>query len=735
MNKLYIFTFLLLICAFHASGQYITVWKTNNDGTSNSNQITIPATGVGYSIAWEEVGNPANNGTAIGTNKYVLTFPSPGTYQVSITPGSGTFTRISFAGQVDYRKLLEVKQWGNIRWASMENAYSGCYDVKITATDAPDLRNVTSMRGMFSSCSSVSTVPGINNWDVSSVTNMSFLFAATSSFNDPLDNWDVSNVTDMTGMFQSSAFNQPIGSWDVGNVTTMYVMFQNAFNFNQPIGSWDVRNVDRMTGMFTDAKSFNQPLNDWDVSEVTYMDGMFLDATTFNQPLDNWDVGNVETINSMFSRATAFNQPIGSWDVSNVIYMRSVFYGATSFNRPLSNWNVGNVIDMSEMFSGAIAFNQPIGNWNVGQVTSMAYMFQQATAFNQPIGSWDVSKVTNMTFMFSTTINFNQPLDGWDVSQVTDMSYMFLGSRDFNQPLNDWDLSQTTTILAMFYLAQSFNQPVNEWNVSGVTDMLGAFYGATAFNQPLTDWTISPGANLTALLSASGMDCVNMTLTLQAWAANTATPDNITFGAQDMTYGSPAATALETLRNTKNWSIEIGDEVDCEALAVSLIGFDAKSANGTVKLEWATASETDNDYFDIERSADVRNWKAIDRIKGAGTVNTARNYATTDSSPLDGRSYYRLKIVDFEGKTEYSNIRVIQMNTTPAPSVYPNPATTSLTLSGKPNGHVKIYSLAGQEVGQIEVKGEKTIISIKDLPVGSYLLKSNDGWNSKFIKQ
>ena len=734
MNKLYIFTFLLLICAFHASGQYITVWKTNNDGTSNSNQITIPATGVGYSIAWEEVGNPANNGTAIGTNKYVLTFPSPGTYQVSITPGSGTFTRISFAGQVDYRKLLEVKQWGNIRWASMENAYSGCYDVKITATDAPDLRNVTSMRGMFSSCSSVSTVPGINNWDVSSVTNMSFLFAATSSFNDPLDNWDVSNVTDMTGMFQSSAFNQPIGSWDVGNVTTMYVMFQNAFNFNQPIGSWDVRNVDRMTGMFTDAKSFNQPLNDWDVSEVTYMDGMFLDATTFNQPLDNWDVGNVETINSMFSRATAFNQPIGSWDVSNVIYMRSVFNGATSFNRPLSNWNVGNVIDMSEMFSGAIAFNQPIGNWNVGQVTSMTYMFQQATAFNQPIGSWDVSKVTNMTFMFSTTINFNQPLDGWDVSQVTDMSYMFLGARDFNQPLNDWDLSQTTTILAMFYLAQSFNQPVNEWNVSGVTDMLGAFYGATAFNQPLTDWTISPGANLTALLSASGMDCVNMTLTLQAWAANTATPDNITFGAQDMTYGSPAATALETLRNTKNWSIEIGDEVDCEALAVSLIRFDAKSANGTVKLEWATASETDNDYFDIERSADVRNWKAIDRIKGAGTVNTARNYATTDSSPLDGRSYYRLKIVDFEGKTEYSNIRVIQMNTTPAPSVYPNPATTSLTLSGKTNGHVKIYSLAGQEVGQIEVKGEKTVIPIKELPVGSYLIKSNDGWSSKFIK-
>lgn len=734
MNKFYSLTFLFLICAFHASGQYITVWKTDNDGTSNSNQIIIPATGVGYSIAWEEIGNPANNGTAIGTNNHTLTFPSPGTYQVSITPGSGTFTRISFASLIDYRKLLEVRQWGDIQWTSMESAYLGCYDVKITATDAPDLRKVTSMRSMFSSCSSVSTVPGINNWDVSSVKDMSFLFSAASSFNDPLDNWDVSNVTDMTGMFRSSAFNQPIGSWDVGNVTNMYVMFENAFNFNQPIGSWNVSNVTRMSGMFSAAAVFNQPLNDWDVSQVIYMDGMFFDAESFNQPIDNWDVGEVQSIGAMFSRADAFNQPIGSWDVSNVLYMSSMFNDAISFNQPLNNWNVGNVVDMSSMFNGAASFNQPLNSWNVSNVTDMSSMFTGAIVFNQPISSWNVGQVTSMTSMFRQTAAFNQPINNWDVSQVTDMSMMFFFARDFNQPLNDWDLSQVTNISGMFYIAGSFNQPVNEWNVSGVTNMLGTFYYATAFNQPLTDWTPSPGADLTALLFGSGMDCVNMTLTLQGWAANTAMPDNITFGAQGITYGAPAVPALETLRDAKNWTIDIGDEVVCEALDVSLISFDAKRANGTVQLEWATASETDNDYFDVERSPDARNWKAIDRIKGAGTVNTTRNYAMTDSNPLEGRSYYRLKIVDFEGKAEYSNIRVIKMNTAPAPSLYPNPATTSLTLSGKTDGYVKIYSMSGQEVGQTEVKGEKTIIPVKELPVGSYLLKSNDGWSSKFIK-
>ena len=733
MNKLYSLTFLFLICALHSRAQYITVWKTDNEGASASNQITIPATGVGYSIAWEEVGNPANNGTAIGTNAYTLTFPSPGTYQVSITPGSGTFTRISFASPVDYNKLVEIKQWGNIQWESMEQAYFSCYNVTITATDAPDLSNVISMRNMFRSCTSISTVPGINDWDVSSVKDMSFLFAAAFYFDDPLDHWDVSNVTDMTGMFQSSAFNHPIGNWNVGKVTSMHVMFDKALNFNQPIGSWDVSNVETMTGMLSSAASFNQPLNDWDVSQVIRMEGLFFEAKTFNQPIDNWDVGNVQSTSSMFSRAAAFNQPIGSWDVSNVRSMQSMFSGAASFNQPLDTWEVDSVMIMISMFDGAASFNQPIGTWNVGNVIDMSFMFKEATAFNQPIGNWNVGQVTNMHSIFLQASAFNQPINNWDVSKVTDMSFMFADAHSFNQPLNNWDLSQTTDISGMFYAARAFNQPVNGWNVSGITSMLGAFYLAGTFNQPLTDWTLSPGANLTVLLFDSGMDCVNMTRTLQAWAANIAMPDNITFGAEGITYGSPAVAALETLRDSKNWSIAIGDEVLCEALPVSLISFDAETVGRTVQLEWATASETDNDYFDVERSSDARNWKAIGRIKGAGTVITARNYSTTDSSPLEGRSYYRLKIVDFEGKAEYSNIRVIKINT-PAPSIYPNPATTSLTLSGKTDGYVKIYSMSGQEVGQIAVKGEKTVIPIKELPVGSYLLKSNDGWSSKFIR-
>ncbi|TVQ68351.1 MAG: hypothetical protein EA363_11430, partial [Balneolaceae bacterium] len=71
---------------------FITVWQTDNEGTSEDNQITIPGEGTGYLIAWEEVDDPDNSGSETGTDEHTVTFPSPGTYRVSI---SGDFTRIN----------------------------------------------------------------------------------------------------------------------------------------------------------------------------------------------------------------------------------------------------------------------------------------------------------------------------------------------------------------------------------------------------------------------------------------------------------------------------------------------------------------------------------------------------------------------------------------------------------------------------------------------------------------
>ena len=77
-----------------------------------------------------------------------------------------------------------------------------------------------------------------------------------------ISNWDTSLINDMSRLFQYSNFNENINDWDVSNVTNMEYMFYYCKNFNQPLNNWDVSNVTTMCCMFQCCINFNQPLND-----------------------------------------------------------------------------------------------------------------------------------------------------------------------------------------------------------------------------------------------------------------------------------------------------------------------------------------------------------------------------------------------------------------------------------------------------------------------------------------
>jgi len=123
---------------------------------------------------------------------------------------------------------------------------------------------------------------------------MQFMFANTTRvFNSPLNNWDVSSVKNMSGMFQSATkFNQPLNEWNVSNVIQMAGMFDNATSFNQNISGWDTSSVQNMQAMFKQS-GFNQDIGSWKVSSVTNMKYMFQGNTGFSQDLSDWCVTNV----------------------------------------------------------------------------------------------------------------------------------------------------------------------------------------------------------------------------------------------------------------------------------------------------------------------------------------------------------------------------------------------------------------------------------------------------------
>ena len=162
--------------------------------------------------------------------------------------------------------FTDVMQWGDISWHNLSYFADRCKELKITATDAPNLKRTESIERMFSDTTINSP---LNHWDVSRVENMSGLFIGNEVFNQPLDKWDTSNVTNMRGMFHfAKAFNQPINNWNVSNVSDMTEMFRSAVSFNQSLSSWDVSNVLYMNLMFASALSFHQDISSWDFSGI-----------------------------------------------------------------------------------------------------------------------------------------------------------------------------------------------------------------------------------------------------------------------------------------------------------------------------------------------------------------------------------------------------------------------------------------------------------------------------------
>jgi surface protein len=480
--------------------EFITIWNT----TIPNEAITLPYLNTGtYSgiINWGD-GNTSVN----SYNNRLHVYSNPGNHSVSIT---GDINGWSFGlNSVAAKNITSVIKWGQINLKSSggynHGQFQGCYNLKLDmCQDVPMIHGLTSLSSMFAGCSSLTNVNNINQWDVSTINDMSYLFWNTN-FDDDISNWDVSNVTNMSIMFQNSRFNHNIGSWNVSNVTNM-------------------------NGMF-----YNSPFNNGTSSSI-----------------NNWSVTNVTNMGYMFSR-TNFNQPIGNWDVSNVTNMYSMF-AQSPFNQDISSWNVSNVNTMYSMFANTI-FNQVISNWNVSGVTDMDYMFYNCKYNN--LLSWDVSNVNNMKYMFAKS-EFNQDISNWNVSNVVDMSYMFANS-NFNQDISNWNVSNVVTMFGMFSNS-IFNQNISGWTVSNVTNM-GAMFSSSQFNQDIGSWNISNVTNFNFFMkgkdsttfSPSNLDSIYNNWSLLP------VQYGITISFGQIKYTIDGISGKSTLQNTYNWNITDG---------------------------------------------------------------------------------------------------------------------------------------------------------------------------------
>lgn len=118
------------------------------------------------------------------------------------------------------------------------------------------------------------------------------------------------------------------------------------------------------------------------------------------------------------------------------------------------------------------------------------------------------------------------------------------------------------------------------------------------------------------------------------------------------------------------------------ALPIELLSFQAIPVFDRVDLRWSTASEQDNDHFDVERSIDGNEWQAIATVPGAGNSSAYLDYASIDAHPLPGVSYYRLKQTDTDGRSSLSGVVPVHFEAGDDAllGVFPNPARDQVVL-------------------------------------------------------
>jgi hypothetical protein len=129
-------------------------------------------------------------------------------------------------------------------------------------------------------------------------------------------------------------------------------------------------------------------------------------------------------------------------------------------------------------------------------------------------------------------------------------------------------------------------------------------------------------------------------------------------------------------------------------LPVELLRFNAKPEGDKVVVTWTTASESNSDYFSVERSKDGSYFSQFDIVRGAGNSNKIIDYKTYDYHPASGDSYYRLRQTDFNGDYRYSNIVQVHMSDEMNCRIYPNPSS----------GQKIFITITGRRKMQLEVK-------------------------------
>lgn len=252
-------------------------WKDNNqpDYVELAMCVTLPLSEAGtydFQVDWGD-GSAPEHITCYDEAEHE--YDKAGRYDIRIDGTLKGFTfrsrheehktgNRSYLEYVDYLKwmheyrlqIVDISQWGCVGLEGKNGSqFAECVRLAVSATDVPDLSNVTNMSAMFAYVSKFNC--DVSKWNTSNVLDMSRMFYHVSSFNGDVSRWNTSKVTDTSRMFSGCClFNCDLSRWNTSNITNMMHMLSGASSFNGSLSGWDTNNVTNMDSMLLGCDSF-----------------------------------------------------------------------------------------------------------------------------------------------------------------------------------------------------------------------------------------------------------------------------------------------------------------------------------------------------------------------------------------------------------------------------------------------------------------------------------------------
>ncbi len=203
-----------------------------------------------------------------------------------------------------------------------------------------DVSNVTNMSLLFQNATGVTSLTGLENWDVQKVTNMTRIFNNVNKVTDlsPLSNWKTDSLQKLNTAFANNSFTnlQGLENWNVSHVTDMGVIFMSDANLTDisALANWDTSNVTDLNRAFNVNQSLTSlhGLENWNTSKVTNLNATFANEGSLvdASAIANWNTSNVTNMSVLFAGSPAQYVDFSNWDFSKVTSASNVINNTQS---------------------------------------------------------------------------------------------------------------------------------------------------------------------------------------------------------------------------------------------------------------------------------------------------------------------------------------------------------------------------------------------------------------------